>query len=848
MKLTTTRLFALALLLASLVWVVDATVEAAVFHDGSYLRLLLHPSPLDLCTRSVSAGFLLLLASVVEVFTRRARRAAEEHGEMRARYAAILATTSDAVLLMDAEGRISVFSPGAERLFGYRAEEVLGKTIAMLCPEDLQEEQAHAWRKIVEEGSYVGWETERLRKDGRRVPVELTVNRVLDESGKASGATAVIRDISERVRSRMALEEQTFHLEHAQELAQVGSWTFDLDADVVTASEQAQKIYGLFGDHWTIAEIQAVPLPEHRARLDAAFRRLVETGEPYDVVFSIRRQSDGDIRTVRSVARFDERRNRVTGVLQDITEQRRAEEALRGSEERFRSVIEQSSQAIYVLVDDRFELVNPRFCELIGMSAEEVLAPGFDFRQLIAPESLPLIEGRRAQRLQGGDLGESYEFTMLHRSGRRVQVAAAVAKIDYRGHEAVLGFLHDITEQKALEARLDQALRMESIGRLSGGVAHDLNNLLSPILGYAQLLVEDLSPGGDQRDSADAIVEAAFRARDLVWQLLAFSRQQALEMGTVNLNEMLRDFDGLLRRTLREDIRLDMDLDAAAPFVIADRRQLEQVVMNLAVNGQDAMPGGGVLTVSTRGVELDEAFVETHPGSTAGRYTRLALVDTGEGMDEATRRRIFEPFFTTKPKGKGTGLGLATVYGIVKQHGGYIEVTSEPGKGAAFSCYFPTAATPASAAVGAQEEAGGAVVAGGGETVLVVEDERLVRDLVVNALLRQGYHVHEAVSAEEALEAIDTLETRVDLLLTDVVLPGMNGRDLYREIHRRSPETSVLFMSGYTGDVVTERGVFTDDTFIQKPFSMRALATRVREILDQRAPPSVNPPQNSDER
>jgi len=828
MKLTTPRLFALALFAALLVWVVDTVVDAALFYEEPFLRLLLHPSPIELYMRLVAGASLLVLALSVAAFARHARRAADEHKDMRARYAAIMATTSDGVLAADPEGRMSAFSPGAEHIFGYRAEEATGKPIAILCPEDLLAEQAHAWQRILETGSYSGFETERLAKDGRRIPVELTINLVRDESGEIAGTTAVVRDISERVRSRLALEEQAFHLEHAQELAHVGSWSFDLDQGSVTASEEAKRIYGLTSDRLTIAEVQKIPLPEHRARLDAALRDLVQEGKPYDVTFSVERP-DGDVRTVHSVARFDERRNRVTGVLQDITEQLAAEEALRSSEERFRSVIEQSSQAIYVLVDDRFELVNPRFCELTGMSAEEVRAPGFDFRELVAPESAPLVEGRRTQRLRGEEVGESYEFTILHRSGRRVEVAASVAKIEYRGRDALLGFLHDITAQKALEARLEQALRMESIGRLSGGVAHDLNNLLSPILGYAELLTEDLPPGDERRGSAEAIVQAALRARDLVLQLLAFSRQQALEMDTVELSEMLWEFDKLLSRAVREDVRIVMDLDPSTPPVVGDRRQLEQVVMNLAVNAQDAMPGGGVLTVRTEEVELGEAFVRAHPGSTEGRFTRLSMVDTGEGMDAATRGRIFEPFFTTKPKGKGTGLGLATVYGIVQQHGGYIEVVSRPGEGSTFSCYFPVA-TADTERVRARSPGGAA--SGGAETVLVVEDETLVRGLVVNALLRQGYQVHQAASAEDALEILDDLETSVDLLLTDVVLPGMDGARLHREIHRRSPQTRVLFMSGYAGDVITERGVLTDETFIQKPFSMQVLGTRVREVLD----------------
>lgn len=668
----------------------------------------------------------------------------------------------------------------------------------------------------------------------------LTRRARTEEEEKRRALTALALDATERQSAEQALlerergltrilEDQATHLRQAQALTGVGSWTIDLAHDVVFASEQASRIYGLPGERWTIPEIQEAPLPQYRPRLDQAMKNLVERGEPYDVVFSIRRRSDGDIRLIHSLAQYDRDRHRVTGVLQDITESHAADEALRNSEERFRSVIEQSSQAIYVLVDDRFELVNPKFCELTGVVPEEACSGDFDFRELIAPESRPLVEERRASRLRGEDVPESYEFAIRHRSGRIAHVSASVATISYRGRDAVLGFLHDITEQKLLEVQLEQALRMESVGRLSGGVAHDLNNMLSPVLGYAELLVEDLPVGDERRESAEAILQAGIRARDLVRQLLAFSRQQPMEMDVVDANDMLQDFDRLLRRTLREDVRIELRLSPDIHAIRGDHRQLEQVVMNLAVNAQDAMPSGGVLAIATEKAELDEAFVASHPGSTTGVFLRLSVSDTGDGMDAVTRRRIFEPFFTTKAKGKGTGLGLATVYGIVKQHGGYIQVDSEAGAGATFACYFPAVEVGVADATPIVERLSRP---GGSETVLVVEDEPLVRSLVVSILTREGYKVLQAGSAEEALQLMDGRDGTIDLLLTDVVLPGMNGRDLHGEIDVRAPGTRVLFMSGYTGDVITERGVLTDDTFIQKPFSMQDLTVRLRALLD----------------
>jgi PAS domain S-box-containing protein len=954
MKLASSRVLAIALVFVLVLWVVDAAVGAGFFYHRPFLDLLLRPEPAEIYVRVVSSAALLLFGVTAFAFMRHARTAGDLERDIQARYSSILTNTSDGALAADPSGRITAFSPGAERIFGYPAHEMIGRPIASLCPEDLRAEQAETWAVVMETGAVSGFETERLARDGRRVPVELTVNLVRDGDGRPLGTTAVIRDITERrraaealrdrerrltrifrvapigfgiarnrillevsdqvcemlgrgreelvgqdarifypsdeeyrrvaaerdlqaptreivsvdtlwrhrdgrilnvilnsspidrddpakgvifaaqdvtgqIRSRLDLEEQHLHLQQAQELAHVGSWTFDLGEGWVAASREAKRIYGLSGDAWSIPDVQTVPLPEFREGLDKALADLVQHGKPYDVTFSIMRRTDGQIRVVHSMARFDHQRNRVTGVIQDITEQRLAEEALRASEERFRGVVEQSLLAIYLLVDDRFELVNPRFCEITGVTPEEARAPGFDFRELIAPESLHLVEDRRRRRMRGEPVSDSYEFTIRNRSGHKVHVVASVAAIRYQGKDAVLGFLHDVSTQRGLEEQLDQVLRIESISRLSGGVAHDLNNLLSPILGHAELLLEDLDPGDAHRESADAILQAAFRARDLVKQLLAFSRQQPMEMGTVDVNAMVREFDGLLRRTLREDVRIEMDLDRRVSPVTADRRQLEQVLMNLAVNAQDAMPDGGTLRIVTRGAVLDDAFVSTHPGSGAGRYVALDVRDSGEGMDAETLKRIFEPFFTTKGMGKGTGLGLATVYGIVKQHDGYIDVHSEPGRGATFTCYFPVAQGTAPAPAPKMDVI---VQLGGSETVLVVEDEDLVRGLVVSVLSRQGYAVLQAPDGEAALGLLADYRGGVDLLLTDVVLPGINGRELYREIHSMSPRTKVIFMSGHTGEVITERGVPTDDTFIQKPFSTQALAARVRKTLD----------------
>jgi len=385
--------------------------------------------------------------------------------------------------------------------------------------------------------------------------------------------------------------------------------------------------------------------------------------------------------------------------------------------------------------------------------------------------------------------------------------------------------------QKKLQAQLIQARKIESIGTLAGGVAHDLNNLLSPIIGYSEMLRDDLDSEDARRDSMDEIISAGLRARDLVRQLLAFSRKQILEFKPVNLNKVAAGLEKLLQRTIREDIQMEFDLTSDAGVVMADIGQIEQVIMNLSVNAADAMPEGGKLTIETNKVYLDEEYTKHHQSAKPGEYMMLAISDSGYGMDEATREKIFEPFFSTKGD-KGTGLGLATVYGIVKQHGGNIWVYSEPGKGSTFKIYLPVVETFKSEENSATETTRNLK---GSETILIVEDSDQVRRLAGSVLERNGYKVLTAKDGAEALEAMATHDRPVNLLLTDVVLPGMNGREIYEKAAETFPSVKVLYMSGYTDNVIAHRGVLDEGVqFIQKPFTVHGLAAKVREVLDEK--------------
>jgi two-component system cell cycle sensor histidine kinase/response regulator CckA len=390
------------------------------------------------------------------------------------------------------------------------------------------------------------------------------------------------------------------------------------------------------------------------------------------------------------------------------------------------------------------------------------------------------------------------------------------------------GTLLDITERKNLEEQLRQAQRIEAVGRLAGGVAHDFNNLLTAILGYSDIVLEQLPSGDRLRHYVGEIKKAGERAASLTRQLLAFSRQQVLAPLVLDLNAVVADMEKMLRRLIGEDIELVTVLGHDLARVKADPSQLEQVIMNLAVNARDAMPEGGRLSLATANFLVDEAYAQRHVGLKPGPYVTLTVTDTGCGMDAETLSRIFEPFFTTKEKGKGTGLGLSTVYGVVKQSGGYIEVESEPGRGTAFRVYLPQVEE---SLTNVKEREPAAAPSSGAETILLVEDEESVRTLVESVLRSKGYKVIPAARGDEALALSEQYAQPIALMLVDMVMPRMSGRELARRLAPLHPETKVLFMSGYAGSSASD-GLDADTHFIQKPFTSEALARKVRETLD----------------
>ncbi len=517
------------------------------------------------------------------------------------------------------------------------------------------------------------------------------------------------------------------------------------------------------------------------------------------------------------------------GILRDVTEEKRVQQALLASERRYHNVYDIAPLA-FVLWDPQCRITdwNKHAEEVFGWERTAVLGKNF-YDLLFLPMERPRVEEIFGGLLRG-ELPSHAISENRTRSGETISCEwNNTVFYDNDGNVAeILSLALDITERKNLEEELFQSRKMESIGRLAGGVAHDLNNMLTPILGYADMLLLDMPMDDSHLDSLIQIKEAAERARDLTRQLLAFSRKQVLEMKVMNLGEVVCGFEKILRRTIREDIELMIRVAAGAGNVLTDASQIERIILNLAVNAQEAMPGGGRLIIEVSNVFIDNAHARKHPDARTGHHVLLSISDTGCGMDSETLEHMFEPFYTTRAL--GTGLGLSTVYGIVKQHNGSIWVSSSPSSGTTVRIYFPRAeGEPAPKNAPQVIE----VFTTRGETILIVEDEEAVRRLAARILEKHGYRVLAAADGDEAIEIVNRNGERIDLLLTDVIMPRIDGKSLYRKIAALRSDMRVLYMSGYTHDVIMNHGVVEEGVhFIQKPFSFQTLSEKIREVLD----------------
>jgi two-component system, cell cycle sensor histidine kinase and response regulator CckA len=519
-------------------------------------------------------------------------------------------------------------------------------------------------------------------------------------------------------------------------------------------------------------------------------------------------------------------------LVHDVTEKRRMEDALRESEERFATFMNNAPVVAFMCdAQGRYAYVNRAFETLVGKRGVEIIGnTAFD---IWPPEIAQSFAGSDKRVLAAGHPMEFYQQISLAGKEPKEWLAVKFPFRDRKRHAYVGCVTVDVTERKSLEEQLRQSQKMEAVGRLAGGIAHDFNNLLTIITGYSELLLGSLGIEEEQRSKIEEVKKAGERAALLTRQLLAFSRKQVLAPQVLDLNTVIENLRKMIERLIGEDIEFVTSPHFPLNMVKADPGQVEQIIMNLVVNARDAMPKGGRLTIETANVEFDEEYARSHLPSLPGQYVMIAVSDTGTGMDPHTQKHIFEPFFTTKETGKGTGLGLATVYGIVKQSGGFIWVYSEQGVGSVFKIYLPRIVEKKRLPSPSLQEPG---LLKGTETVLVAEDEAALRTLIRETLGRHGYKVLEAGDGKEAVGISSRYHRPIHLLIADVVMPQMSGRELAERVTAARPETTVLYISGYTDDAIVQHGVIDPNTaFLQKPFSPTALARKVRLILSQRS-------------
>jgi two-component system cell cycle sensor histidine kinase/response regulator CckA len=802
---------------------------------------------------------------------RRARASAADDtvADALRRQALIFEHLYDGIIVTDPDGVIIDWNPAAERLFGYAKAEVLGRNVEILNRPGEGPALTRAIQAGLRTSGRWGGELRVVGKDGTERDVEAVVVALKDHAGADIGRVSVTRDITEQRRAAR-IQHAAFLITEAANTADNLQDLFHAIHGIVGELMPAENFYIALHDPLTNTvsfpyfvdqvDIPDAPRPPGRGLTDYVLR----TGRPLlatpERFLDLERKGEvelvgeasldwlgvplrtGDrtigvlvVQTYSDGVRYREPER---DILQFVSTQvalaieRKRAEADRGrQQELLRHVIDLNPSLIFVKDwEGRFTLVNRALADLYGARVEDLIGKrDADFNPNREEVELYQREDQEAMRTGQPRFVLEEPNTDARTGARRWFQVIKVPLRSAEGAPQVLGVATEITQRKELEDQLRQSQRMEAVGQLAGGIAHDFNNVLTAILGYTLLLLRDPALPAEHREDIQEIHQAAQRAATLTQQLLAFSRKQVLQPTVLNLPEVVDGMKTLLRRLIGEHIAL-VTVPAPHPLLVkADRGQLEQVIVNLAVNARDAMPGGGTLTIETEAVELDDEFATAHPGFRAGAHVLLTVRDTGIGMDDRTRERAFEPFFTTKPVGKGSGLGLATVYGIVKQSGGYVTVSSTPARGSAFTVYLPRVDDPVSVPASPQA----AEPRGGGETVLLVEDEAGVRNLARRALERFGYRVLEAGNGDAALGLARGTPGQIDLLLTDVVMPGMGGRELAQRLTRERPETRVLYTSGHTDTAVLHDEIRDAVVaFLPKPYTPEDLARKVREVLD----------------
>jgi PAS domain S-box-containing protein len=781
---------------------------------------------------------------VFSIFARAgSRRAASAAGLAGEGYlAAIIESSQDAIISKSLTGVVITWNNAAEKIFGYAAGEIVGRHISMLFPPDRLSEEALILARISRGERVDAFETVRRRKDGSDFPVSVTISPIRDGAGAIIGASKIVRDITERRDVEAALRKTGERLHQVIEASPSALVMTTATGSIELVNQQTERMFGYSRPELLGQRVEML-VPERFRAGHPELRRIFRTaphsramGAGRDLYGLRKDGSEFPIEVGLNPLEIDGN-VLVLSAIVDLTERERAEAKLRHSEERFRSIFNGVSEGI-VLVDPQTTAVieaNTAGAGIYGFRPEEMVGRKIDGLAASDATDQPPAAVQIAKTVAARQ-PIIFDWRGKRKDGRPFWAEVSIQHMTISGDEVILATTRDVTEKRSLDEQLRQAQKMEAVGQLTGGIAHDFNNLLAIIQGNLEFLQEKTRGDADCEEMAGDALQAAKRGGVLTHQLLAFSRKQPLAPELVDLGVLIGDGVKLLRRTLGETIEIKEVVPSSLWKTKVDPNQLQNALLNLAVNARDAMPRGGKLIVEAANKVLDEGYAEVNIDAVPGPYVQITVADTGTGMSRELIDRVIEPFFTTKPVGKGSGLGLSMVYGFLKQSGGHLKIYSEPGQGTIVNLYLPKASEE-DVSTEPFEDRMDHTPLEGDETILVVEDDDLVRKLAVRVLSGLGYHVLEAGDGIAALALLPEI-SHIDLLLTDVVLPrGLSGPDVAKMFLEARPATKVLYMSGYTRDVAINNGSLGDDAaLLFKPFPKGELARKVRETLAREMP------------
>jgi len=604
-----------------------------------------------------------------------------------------------------------------------------------------------------------------------------------------------------------------------------GIFLHDFEGNIIDINQKVLDYFGYTKPEMLATKIHLLHPPEALTKSKWAFETITQDGFVNFEVDFIKKNGEVFTAEVSSSLFKIGRKQVIQGIVRDITERKLTEDARRESEERYRLLVENASEAIFVIKDGIVKFPNFKTEEMTGYSEKELSE--IPFKNIIHPDDREMVLERRRKRLMGEKPPSTYSFRMINKSGNELLVQINTVLITWEGKPATINFIGDITEQKRLETQLQQAQKMESVGTLAGGIAHDFNNLLMGILGRTSLISADVDSFHPHTEHLKEIEKYVKSAADLTKQLLGFARGGRYVVKPTELNELIKNQNQMFGRT-QKNINIQEKYEKDLWVVEVDRKQIEQVLLNLYVNSWHAMPGGGNLYIQTENIVIDEFFNRTYHVE-PGKYVKISVTDTGVGMDKATQQKIFDPFFTTKEMGRGTGLGLASAYGIIKNHNGFIDFYSKKGEGTTFNIYLPASEKEAVKEVEIHEE-----LYRGTETLLLVDDEDMIVDVGCGIIDKLGYKSLTAKSGEEAIGVYKKNHDKIDMVILDMIMPDMDGGETYDKLKEINPDIKVLLSSGYSingqATEILERGC---NGFIQKPFNMADLSKKIREVLDK---------------